>query len=676
MAENFTAKQREIVARKMGYDGPMQGFDMFLNSSPSLASKFNSVTDKYVAKMAKGGVVRKYAEGGVALNQLGGTVDKFGNPVAPSSSLIMDAGPQVIVYGPDGKQYNTPMAARAAGVTNYTMTQPQTGGVTGGGDVTYTPIGGKPIAGEPAAVTAALNPVTPEQIVRDSTAPETAATSTIAQAAPATAAVAAPTAPASTVTTTAAAPAIQTALAGVAPATGQMTPEAIVQAQQGAVSQGALATAAQGTATKVVAPADRVAQAGEMVSGSGVDMARAEEALARSRAETAQGVVTDEMTVQGQLNKLMTDFDAGKPPPWAAATMRSATAMLAARGLGASSLAGQAIVQAALEAATPIAAADAKVFEQMGLQNLSNRQQMAMLSAQQRAAFIGQEFDQTFQTKVLNAAKISDIANMNFTATQQIALENARLAQTMDLANLSNQQAAIMANAATVANMDLTNLSNRQQAAVLNAKSFLEMDMQNLQNEQQTTLFKAQQITTALLSDTAAENASKQFNASSVNQSNQFNANLATQVSQFNTAQQNALTQFNADQTNSIGKFNAEAQNLRDQFNSTQRLVIDQSNVQWRREISTANTAATNAANYVNAQNLQAMTLAEYNNATQLYRDQIEMAWSSYEKEADRAVEIIKSQITSSATTSAAKQASNDSLWTAIGSLALRWALK
>ena len=73
MAENFTAKQREIVARKMGYDGPMQGFDMFLNSSPSLASKFNSVTDKYVAKMAKGGMARKYAEGG--------TVDKFGNPV-------------------------------------------------------------------------------------------------------------------------------------------------------------------------------------------------------------------------------------------------------------------------------------------------------------------------------------------------------------------------------------------------------------------------------------------------------------------------------------------------------------------------------------------------------------------------------------------------------------------
>ena len=157
---------------------------------------------------------------------------------------------------------------------------------------------------------------------------------------------------------------------------------------------------------------------------------------------------------------------------------------------------------------------------------------------------------------------------------------------------------------------------------------------------------------------------------------NQFNSTLATQVSQFNTAQQNALSQFNTDQTNSISKFNAEAQNLRDQFNSSQRLVIDQSNVQWRREISTANTAAINATNYVNAQNLQAMTLAEYNNATQLYRDQIEMAWSSYEKNEDRATDIIKSQIVGGATTSAAKSASDAALWKSVGEVATKFATK
>ena len=89
-------------------------------------------------------------------------------------------------------------------------------------------------------------------------------------------------------------------------------------------------------------------------------------------------------------------------------------------------MAGMAVVQAAMEAALPIAQMDA-----------ANKQQVAMESARQRAQFLNMEFTQEFQTKVLqNAAKISEIANMNFTADQQVALENARMAQTMNLAQL------------------------------------------------------------------------------------------------------------------------------------------------------------------------------------------------------------------------------------------------
>ena len=44
--------------------------------------------------------------------------------------------------------------------------------------------------------------------------------------------------------------------------------------------------------------------------------------------------------------------------------MRNATAQMAARGLGASSLAGQAIVQATMESALPIAQADAAIVAQ------------------------------------------------------------------------------------------------------------------------------------------------------------------------------------------------------------------------------------------------------------------------------------------------------------------------
>ena len=90
-------------------------------------------------------------------------------------------------------------------------------------------------------------------------------------------------------------------------------------------------------------------------------------------------------------------------------------------------MAGQAIIQATLESALPLAQADASIFAQFEVQNLSNRQQRSMLSAQQRASFLGLDFDQGFQTRVQNAGRISDIANLNFTADQQIQLENSRV---------------------------------------------------------------------------------------------------------------------------------------------------------------------------------------------------------------------------------------------------------
>ena len=341
-------------------------------------------------------------------------------------------------------------------------------------------------------------------------------------------------------------------------------------------------------------------------------------------------------TVQSGEAKVLADFDAGNPPPWAAATMRAATAQLAARGLSASSMAGQAVIQAAMEAAVPIASQDAKVFQEMGMQNLSNRQQTAVLAAQQRAAFLGQEFDQTFQMKVANAAKVSDIANMNFSAEQQIALENARMAQTVDLTNLNSVNAKVMADAAAMSQADMSNLNNRQQAQVQNAKSFLDMDMANLNNNQQTTLFKAQQRTNTLLSDQAAMNAAKQFNASSENQTNQFFSNLSANVALANTEQTNAMNRFNAGESNAISQYNATARTAREQFNANNALVVAQANAAWSQATTTAATAAQNQANRDAAIAATGMTTSAYNSILQQERDMINYAFQMGESAADR----------------------------------------
>lgn len=394
--------------------------------------------------------------------------------------------------------------------------------------------------------------------------------------------------------------------------TGQTADTTMVSGLEGATGQ----------AVDVTGAPTRTEQVGEMVEGTGVDQAAVQAAFGAGEVQAA--------SVQDELAGLMAQFEGGETPAWAAGSMRRATQMLAARGLGASSLAGQAVIQAAMEAALPIAQIDA-----------GNKQQMALFKAEQRAKFLQMDFDQAFQAKVINAARVSEIANMNFSAEQQIALENSRAANTMELNNLSNKQALIMAEAAALSQLDMANLNNLQQAQVQNAQNFLQIDMANLSNSQSTALFKAQQVTNAMLSDAAQANATAQFNATSANQTNQFFSNLAAQVSQFNAAQQNAINQFNAEEANAVLEFNSALQNQREMFNAQNYLAVAQANAQWRQNINTANTEAQNVANLTYAKEVNGLTQKALDDYWQKERDIMSYAFAQSEGAADRALKIM-----------------------------------
>jgi hypothetical protein len=404
----------------------------------------------------------------------------------------------------------------------------------------------------------------------------------------------------------------------VDPAKGDVTKEVVGQTKEDtAVSD--LDAAQIDTPQTVKDAPTRKAETGEMIDETPVvDQARVKEAEATAA------------SVQDELTTLMSQFDDGATPPWAAGSMRKAMQTLAARGLGASSLAGQAVIQAAMEAALPIAQIDT-----------ANKQQVALANAQQRAKFLQIEFDQAFQTKVMNAAKVSEIANMNFTAQQQVALENAKMAQTVDLSNLNARQALVMAEAAQLSQLELAGLSNLQQAQVENAKNFLQIDMANLANEQQTELFKGQQNANALLTDVASQNATEQFNAKSANQSAQFDNSLMAQVRQFNANQKNAIAQFNANEENAIGKFNAEVQNQRDQFNANNALIIAQANAKWRQDTTTLNTATQNQANFEFAKQTNALTNKQIDQIWQRERDIMSFSFTQSENALDRTLKVL-----------------------------------
>ena len=694
----FKPQALNKIAGAMGYQGDMSQFQQFIEEDPQRKAQMDRYTNA-ARMMAKGGVVKMQTGGNISpgggsggiqaafrpniqpyqtgstappvpgtggqspggsfSNMLGSPVGTIGNPITSGSGGIAGAAmaqqaatPQTTTTAPTAQNLNL------GDVTAQRMYQPA------------VPTGG--------VVQAAATPVTAGQELDPQTGMLTGS-------------VAIPTALAQTAQATApqqqqanlmqaqqAAPAVDAAVGAVqaAQANPQDPRAQVTAAQQTASSVGNL-QAAQGNAILMNNPQQRQIQQGELISGTGVDATKAAQATAQTQAAAASAQPSQQALVQGQLANLANQFTGANPPAWAAGAIRVANAQMAARGLGASSLAGQAIVQAAMEASLPIAQADASIIAQFEQQNLSNRQQSAMLAAEQRAKFLGIEFDQTFQTKVQNAARVADVANMNFTAEQQIALENSRIANTINLQNLSNQQAMVMAEASALSQLDTANLNNRQQAAVQNAGNFLQVDMSNLSNKQQTELFKSQQRVQGLFTDQAAENAARQFNASSQNQVDQFFANLANQVSQFNATQINAQGQFNAGQANTIERFNAELNNQRDQFNAQNQLVIAQSNAQWRREIATADTAAVNRANELNATNILDISKTAYDNLWQYYGDTMEWAWKSAENQIDRnnalAIAELDAKTQGDVAARQSKSAAGSAIGNLIGTLGSAW---
>ena len=647
--KGFKPQAMQKIAGRLGYTGSMADFDNYLEQNPE--KKRQMIVFQEAAKeMARGGVVKMQTGGTPSLN-------------VPISIPGGEYDPNLNLQGSNLEQFPTPEPNPID-----TPAPPETPASTAGniGEVSVDrmfnptlPTGGTVTPfGVPTEQGQMVSPVA-GQVSGTVSVPTAMGTTTMANQPVA--------GQANLMDAQSVAEQVNTSLDTLQAAqTDPADPRSqILAAQQTASSVGNLSSA-QGNAILMTNPVQRQIQEGELIDTT----ANAEKAkVFTEQVEAATATPSDQATVQGQLASLTANFDATNPPAWAAGAIRGVNAVMQQRGLGASSIAGQALIQAAMESALPIAQADARTVATFEAQNLSNRQQRAMLAAQQRAQFIGLEFDQAFQARVQNSAKIADIANRNFTADQQINLENSKIANTVNLSNLSNSQALIMAEASALAQLDASNLNARQQAAVQNAQNFLQTDMANLSNLQQTNLFKAQQRAQSLFTDQAAENASRQFNASSQNQVDQFFANLGTQVAQFNATQANAQAQFNAGQANTVERFNAELNNQRDQFNAQNQLVISQNNAQWRRQIATADTAAVNRANELNANALLSMSKESYDNLWQYYADTMEWAWTSAEGELDRINKLATANINADAMTKASEMTADAKAASGLGSL-------
>lgn len=264
--------------------------------------------------------------------------------------------------------------------------------------------------------------------------------------------------------------------------------------------------------------------------------------------EAQKGEVDVNSTIQGQLANLMQQFEGGQIPAFAAGAIRVAEQRLAARGMGASSMAGAAIVQAAMEASTPIAAADAETYRRMSELNLNNRQQAEVL--------------------------------------------NSQMTLQMDLQNLSNEQQA-----------RITNTQNKiqglftDQAATNSARQF------NSQSDQQNEQFFANLFNQSSQFNAAQANALAQYNAGQENALKKFNSELASQREQFQIKNRILIDQANAVYRRQINTANTAIANAESEFNVQNLFNISQNaqaNLlqQHRDELNAVRVNAVNDANY------------------------------------------------------------------------------
>jgi hypothetical protein len=199
------------------------------------------------------------------------------------------------------------------------------------------------------------------------------------------------------------------------------------------------------------------------------------------------------------------------------------------------------------------------------------------------------------------------------------------------------------------------------------------INIQNLRNRQET-----------MLSNQAASNVAKNLNAKSVNEASQFMSAMRDNIIKFNASQQNAMSESNAARTTQVSlagaaaatqvslagaaaatevslagaatatqvslanaaqinierKFQDQRADEAERFNATNRLNIDKSNAEWRRSTNTANTAAENNTNMINAQNLFNISQQAQANLWQQSRDVFSWANQAATNEKDRAFKI------------------------------------
>ena len=406
--------------------------------------------------------------------------------------------------------------------------------------------------------------------------------------------------------------------------------ESTVEAAQGFVGANELVEAKD--IVKVAEAVEATAATMEALNDAAVAQAVSGTLSQAALAIAEQGTVPASATISGQMTKLMEQFNTGTPT-WAAGAIRAANAAMGARGLGASSMAGAAIVQASMEAAMPIAQADAQMFMQMELTNLDNRQQVALANAAAQQNIELANLNNQQAVALQNSSNAFALQSQNLTNQQSVVIANAQMKSALQGQILDVYTQTSMANASRYAEINNINLNNEQQTLLQRSAQNLQVDLTNLDATQQTALanlqvqasLRGQELTNeqqmAMLESTQAFQAAE-FTANAKQQAilQDASARAAMEGKVLDITQQTSL--FNASRIAAVNDINLSNEQQVILQRSSESLQVDLANLSTESQTALANAQLRAALqgkvldNQQQAAVLNASRYAEVNNLT------------------------------------------------------------
>jgi|14_taG_2_1085336.scaffolds.fasta_scaffold03019_2 hypothetical protein len=186
--------------------------------------------------------------------------------------------------------------------------------------------------------------------------------------------------------------------------------------------------------------------------------------------KAAVASLPQEALVSTQMEGLLAGMEEGKTPAWARPAVAAIEQQMARRGLSASTVGRDALFNAIIQSALPMAQSNAQALQQRAQQNLSNEQQANLASAQN-----------TMSIRMANLANRQTAASQSAEMAQQIKIQQGEFEQQAVLTTAKQQQESRQQNIINQQQKASQESSQRQQAALANLDAASRLDLANLQ---------------------------------------------------------------------------------------------------------------------------------------------------------------------------------------------------